>query len=111
MPKHYPKDMIALATNPAAKLILLSDTQPTNVNDCANCGGLGLFNVFVATEGPFQEPAFPYNGTMEDHKISHWFNGWWWSGKSYNFTCPDCHGAGRFKTISVPEAAALGVPA
>lgn len=94
MPKHFPKDMIALATNPAAKLILFSDLPKAHVTDCNNCGGLGFFNVFVASDGPFREPLFPYNGTYEDHKVSHWHDGGWWSGKSYNFPCPDCSGEG-----------------
>lgn len=110
MRKNYPRDMIALATNPAAKLILFSDLPQAHVSDCANCGGMGFFNVFVASDGPFNEPYFPYNGTPEDHKTSHWYNGSWYAGKSYNFDCPDCRGQGRFKTIPAAEVAALGVP-
>ena len=82
--------MIAMATNPAAKLILFSDLPKAQLNDCENCGGLGFFNVFIASDGPFNEPAFPYNGKDTDHKTSHWHDGKWWVGKSYNFPCPVC---------------------
>lgn len=103
MRKNYPRDMIALATNPAAKLILFSDLPRAHMNDCANCGGMGFFNVFVASDGPFPEPGFPYNGSAEDHKTSHWYNDSWWVGKSYNFTCPDCKGQGRYRMVSQAE--------
>lgn len=93
--KNFPRDMIAVATNPSAKLILFSDLPTADVFDCENCGGMGFFNVFVATDGPFQEPMNPYNGTGEDHKTSHWYNDRWWIGKSYNFNCPDCKGDGQ----------------
>jgi hypothetical protein len=95
MPKNFSRDMINVATNPSAKLILFSDLPCCTVNDCPNCGGLGFFNIFVASDGPFKEPMFPYNGSSDDHKTSHWYNGYWWSGKSYNFPCPDCNGSGE----------------
>ena len=91
MAKHFPSDMLLAASQNGMKLILFSDIVPSGLQDCINCGGIGFFNVFFATEGPYQQPAAPYRS---DGKISHWHNDRWWVGKSYNFTCPDCQGEG-----------------
>lgn len=100
MNKHFPKDMLAMATQANFKLILFSDPAVTHEMDCTNCGGLGFFNVFFADEGPYLEPAAPYRS---DGKVSHWHDERWFVGKSYCFTCPDCNGEGRFGAARLPR--------
>lgn len=90
MPKHFPEEMIQAAK--LGKECFLSDIQPTNPYDCKNCGGMGIFILFIADEGPYLQPANPYRS---DGKTSKWYNDRWWVGKSHSFRCPDCKGEGR----------------
>lgn len=89
MNKHFPPEMIQIAK--LGKMSFLSDCQPINPNDCINCGGMGVFVLFIATEGPYRQPANPYR---KDEKTSKWYNGNWWVGESHSFVCPDCKGQG-----------------
>ena len=105
MDKHFPADMLAATRGIGIKLVLFTDNPSNDFMDCENCGGLGFFNVFLATEGPFEQPGFPYR---KDMKISHWYNDRWWVGKSYNFTCPDCKGERRKKLLQTMMPAISG---
>lgn len=102
MPKHFPDDMIRLAK--LGKECFLSDIQSVNPNDCQNCGGMGVFILFIADEGPYFQPANPYRS---DGKTSKWYNDHWWVGKSHSFQCPDCKGLGRIINTPVPAKQSL----
>lgn len=95
--KNYPKDLndaaiAALALG--AKELFISDFQKHLPTDCANCGGVGYFVLFVATDGPFQAPSSP----RRDGNVSHWYNGWY-VGRNQCFSCPDCKGLGYVKPV------------
>lgn len=91
MPKHFPPDMIAAAREPYVKMAFISDPPLLNEDQCQNCGGLGVFILFLATDGPFRD-CFPMKG-----KVSHGHDGHWWMGLSYVFKCPDCKGLGSIE--------------
>lgn len=88
MDRIFPEDLKIAARQPFVKKAFISDIPRLLAGGCANCGGLGAFVLFLATDGPFEYP-FP-----KKDKTSHWHDGKWWLGKSYEFACPVCRGLG-----------------
>lgn len=87
MNKNFPLAMIEAAK--LSKISFLSDVQPISPNDCKNCGGMGYFFLFLATDGPFQSPSV--------HKVNKWHNEAWYVGETQSYKCPDCGGRGKVK--------------
>lgn len=85
--KQFPPEFKTMWASPLTKAAFVNDAQPFNPGHCENCGGLGAMMTFIASKGPFDHPGM-YG------EVSHWYNGWWWVGKSYEATCPVCQGSG-----------------
>lgn len=106
MDKHFPPEMIAAARESYVKKAFISDIHGHGLpGECENCGGLGTFVLFLATDGPYQEPL------PSKDKTAHWYNNYWWMGKTYEFKCPDCQGLGYYRNsrqvfVAPPEAEA-----
>jgi hypothetical protein len=99
MSKNFPPIMIEAAK--LGKMSFLSDITSNRLTDCKNCGGMGNLYLFIASEGPYREPANPYRG---DNKSSKFHDGKWWIGETHAFQCPDCRGTGeakQFQGVSV----------
>jgi hypothetical protein len=92
MNKKFPQELTSFVSSKICKIYFLMDlTDRGPENACQNCGGLGVFHVFGATEGPFQTTTAPYRA---DGKVSKWHDGRWYVGNTVCFTCPDCKGLG-----------------
>ncbi len=68
--------------------------------------------VFVASNGPFDDPPSGYVKTGKFHKdgteititvIAKWHDGKWWAGKHEEKTCPVCMGLGVDPNYKEPE--------
>ena len=69
--------------------------------DCANCGGFGMFVLEVVVGGPFKNAPAGYRGKQEDeretvstqlHTYPAWHNDAWWSVVRTTYPCPVCTG-------------------
>jgi hypothetical protein len=93
----YPPQFEVYCRNPGLKAAFVSEIKPSRESDCKNCGGIGTFVIFLATEGPYD---YPPNGVVEKARngipakqiIAKYVNGKWWGGKSVEEACPVCHG-------------------
>ena len=92
--KNFPISVSQMARAPGVKRAYISDNPPTHPDDCENCGGTGVFVLFLATKGPFQTPAGPYSkaGTVLETNRYDERSGSWWVGTSQSLTCPVCKG-------------------
>jgi len=50
MDRQFPREIRMFATRPNVKKAFISITEPTNPNDCKNCGGAEIFALFCATK-------------------------------------------------------------
>jgi hypothetical protein len=99
MDKTFPPEFRRIAADPRVKKAWVSD-YPAMPGYCLNCGGAGNFNLFTALEGPYQQPCSPnsryaegvYKVSKSDVVNNHVM---WWGGRSYDFPCPVCKGAGK----------------
>ena len=97
MNRNYPKELndAAIAAQAlGAKLLLISEPAAKHLpNDCQNCGGTGIFVLFIGTDGPYQSPSSPRG----DGRVSKSHENAWYIGRNQTFSCPDCKGLGYRK--------------
>jgi hypothetical protein len=97
MNKNYPgelNDAAITALAVGSSLLLISDSPQHLASDCENCGGSGIFVLFIATEGPYPSPS-----VRSDGRVSKWHEGSWYIGRNQTFSCPDCKGFGSRKQV------------
>ena len=80
--------------DPSTKKAWISDYPPLTPDACPNCGGSGIVAAFIATEGPYDQPAGPYlvrEGVRLTSK-SDIINGKtkFWVGRTISLPCPEC---------------------
>jgi len=104
MDKHFPKVLQMMATNPQIKKYFLLE-YPQEQEACPNCGGVGFISFFLATSGPFDEPAGPGG---KHPLVSKWHDGKWWCAPSGDLhfgtissACPDCSGKPKPRPVYV----------
>jgi hypothetical protein len=84
MSKQFPPVLQNIMRQPEVKAAWMSDNEPRIPSDCNNCGGLGFFAIFVASNGPYNYP--PQKG------VGHYDGEHWWQGVTYTDVCPVCKG-------------------
>lgn len=84
MSKRFPQELQNLWRQPGIKAAFISENEPLLEEDCPNCGGLGLFSTFIATNGPFNNPSAK--------GVNHFADGKWWVGQTFTAPCPVCGG-------------------
>lgn len=101
MNKHFPDILRRAMAGPQVKQVFLLDYEGDG--SCDNCGGSGEISFFIATMGPFAEPA-------AGKFISKFHDGKWWCAPSGDLhfgtvsaPCPDCKDRpNRKRPIYVP---------
>ena len=92
MSKTFPREIQETIRRVNPKAAFISEIELLNPTECQNCGGVGFFALFLASKGPFQTPAAPYNSNRESSHFDETAgkNGGWWVGTTYTFPCPEC---------------------
>ena len=91
---NIPAAITSALRNPSTKKAWISDYPSTGTEACQNCGGSGVITAFIATEGPYDQPAGPYlirDGarlTSKTDIINKQVK--YWVGKTISLPCPDC---------------------
>ena len=88
-----PLEIQSAVRNPAVRKAWISEF-PAMPGQCENCGGAGIVAAFIATSGPFNQPAGPYqviDGVRMTSKPEV-INGKtrFWMGQTISLPCPEC---------------------
>jgi len=90
MDKIYPGEFAVLAKT--AVDVFVGEYEPVGLNDCPNCGGMGVMSMFLMEKGPFESPNHPYAKLKSRWSDKH--KGWI-AGTTVTKTCPVCNGSSK----------------